>query len=98
MKTSFDTSSGVTVNYVDPADLVYSHTESPYFDDIYYVGEVKTIPINELVKQFPGLTEEEIETISKTAKTGKIGDGKIFVWDIETAIRIRTGETDEQAL
>ena len=66
VKTSFDTSSGVTVNYVDPADLVYSHTESPYFDDIYYVGEVKTIPINELVKQFPGLTEEEIETISKT--------------------------------
>ena len=42
--------------------------------------------------------EKVIETISKTAKTGKIGDGKIFVWDIETAIRIRTGETDEQAL
>jgi nitrogen regulatory protein P-II 2 len=36
--------------------------------------------------------------IVKTANTGKIGDGKIFVWDIETAIRIRTGEKDQQAL
>jgi len=46
VKTSFNTSEGVVVDYVDPADLVYSYTESPYFDDIYYVGEVKEIPIN----------------------------------------------------
>ena len=63
VKTSFDTSSGIQVNYVDPANLVYSHTESPYFEDIYYVGEVKTIPINELVKQFPNLLESEIKEI-----------------------------------
>ena len=63
VKTSFNTSEGVTVKYVDPADLVYSYTDSPYFDDIYYVGEVKSIPVNELVKQFPFLTEEEIEEI-----------------------------------
>ena len=44
VKTDFTTSEGVTIDYVDPADLVYSYTESPYFDDIYYVGEVKTIP------------------------------------------------------
>jgi hypothetical protein len=56
-KTSFTTSEGVTVDYVDPANLVYSFTESPYFDDIYYVGEVKTIPVNELAKQFPHLKE-----------------------------------------
>ena len=37
VKTSFNTSEGVVVDYVDPADLVYSYTESPYFDDIYYI-------------------------------------------------------------
>ena len=66
VKTSFNTSEGVVVDYVDPADLVYSYTESPYFDDIYYVGEVKTIPINELAKQFPHLTQEDLEEIVKT--------------------------------
>ena len=67
-KTSFDYSDGARVEYVDPANLVYSYTDSPYFDDIYYVGEVKEIPINELVKQFPELTESDIEDIvSKSA-------------------------------
>ena len=66
VKTSFNTSQGVVIDYVDPANLVYSQTESPYFEDIYYVGEVKHVPINELVKQFPNLTEEQIEEISKT--------------------------------
>ena len=62
-KTTFDFNEGVKIKYVDPANLVYSYTESPYFDDIYYVGEVKEIPINELVKEFPDLTESEIEAI-----------------------------------
>ena len=65
VKTNFTTSEGATVEYVDPADLVYSYTESPYFDDIYYVGEVKNIPVNELAKQFPHLTEEDLEDIMK---------------------------------
>ena len=65
VKTNFNTSEGATVEYVDPADLVYSYTESPYFDDLYYVGEVKKIPINELAKQFPFLTEEDLEDIVK---------------------------------
>jgi len=65
VKTDFNTSEGTTVKYVDPVDLVYSYTESPYFDDIYYVGEVKSVPINELVKQFPHLTHEELEDIVK---------------------------------
>ena len=64
-KTSFNTSEGVVIDYVDPADLVYSYTESPYFDDIYYVGEVKHIPINELVKQFPYLSHDELQEIVK---------------------------------
>ena len=65
VKTNFNTSEGVVVEYVDPVDLVYSYTESPYFDDIYYVGEVKSIPINELVKQFPHLQQEDLEDIVK---------------------------------
>tara|TARA_B100000963_G_scaffold84841_1_gene72508 strand:+ start:1540 stop:3966 length:2427 start_codon:yes stop_codon:yes gene_type:complete len=63
VKTNFTTSEGATVEYVDPADLVYSYTESPYFEDIYYVGEIKTIPINELAKQFPHLEESDLEEI-----------------------------------
>ena len=62
-KTTFDFADGVKIKYVDPANLIYSHTESPYFDDIYYIGEVKIVPINELVKEFPNLTEEEIKEI-----------------------------------
>ena len=65
VKTSFNTSEGVVIDYVDPANLVYSHTDSPYFDDIYYVGEVKDIPVNELVKQFPHLTTEDLEEVIK---------------------------------
>ena len=65
VKTKFTTSEGVTIDYVDPADLVYSYTESPYFEDIYYIGEVKTIPINELVKQFPHLDHEKLKDITK---------------------------------
>ena len=63
VKTTFDWSEGAKVQYVDPANLVYSYTESPYFEDLYYIGEVKEIPVNELVKQFPDLTHENLEEI-----------------------------------
>ena len=66
-KTTFDWTDGAKVKYVDPADLVYSHTDSPYFDDIYYIGEVKEIPLNELVKEFPELTEADIEEITENS-------------------------------
>jgi len=62
-KTTFTTSEGIKVEYVDPADLIYSYTESPYFDDIYYVGEIRRVSIVDLKKQFPGLTEEDIKEI-----------------------------------
>ena len=65
VKTSFNLSEGVTVEYVDPADLVYSYTDDPNFQDIWYVGEVKYVSLNEIKKEFPGLTEEEMETIQK---------------------------------
>jgi len=65
VKTDFNNAEGVTVDYIDPANLVYSYTESPYFEDIYYVGEVKTISINELAKQFPHLSHVDLEEISQ---------------------------------
>ena len=70
VKTSFNWSDGARVEYVDPANIVYSYTESPYFDDIYYIGEVKTIPINELAREFDDLTEADIEDIHK-GKSGR---------------------------
>ena len=69
VKNTFNQSEGVKVEYVDPANLVYSYTESPYFEDVYYVGEVKQVPLNELKKQFPELTQEKMGKISKTAYT-----------------------------
>lgn len=65
VKNSFNTSEGIKVEYVDPASLVYSFSESPYFDDIYYVGEVKNVPINELKKQFPELEDDQLDEILK---------------------------------
>ena len=66
VKNNFDTARGVTVEYVDPANMVWSHTESPYFDDIYYIGEVKNLPINELKKQFPDLSEEGLKDAAES--------------------------------
>ena len=71
VKTSFNTSEGVVIDYVDPANLVYSYTDSPYFEDIYYVGEVKSIPVNELAKQFPHLTESDLDDIIKNKATNR---------------------------
>jgi len=62
-KTSFNTAEGITVDYVDPAYVVYSYTEDPNFDDVYYVGEVKSITIPELKKEFPNISEKELERI-----------------------------------
>ena len=64
-KTSFNRSEGVTVDYVDPSSLVYSYSEDPNFEDIYYVGEVKPISLPELKKQFPNLTSSDLEEIQK---------------------------------
>jgi len=73
VKTGFNWSDGATIEYVDPANIVYSHTESPYFEDIYYIGEVKTIPINELAREFDNLTEFDLEEIHSRSsrRTGR---------------------------
>jgi len=65
-KTSFNIAEGVKVDYVDPAYMVYSYTEDPNFEDVYYVGEVKAITIPELKKEFPNISEKELEKIQNT--------------------------------
>mgnify|MGYP000554190592 FL=1 len=65
-KASFNPAEGIVVDYVDPAYCVWSYTEDPNFDDIYYVGEVKSITIPELKKEFPHISNEELERIQKS--------------------------------
>jgi hypothetical protein len=65
VKTNWNKAEGVVVDYVDPAALVYSYTEDPNFEDIYYAGEVKSISLSDLKMQFPYLTDQEMETIQK---------------------------------
>jgi len=60
VKNEYTTSEGINIKYVDPSDLVYSYTESPYFDDIYYVGEIRRVSVVDLKKQYPELTDEDI--------------------------------------
>ena len=64
-KTSFNPAEGIVVDYVDPAYCVWSYTEDPNFEDIYYVGEVKSITIPELKKEFPYISDKELERIQK---------------------------------
>ena len=86
IKNSFNTAEGIKLEYVDPSDLVYSYTDSPYFDDLYYVGEVRRVSLVELKKQFPKLTNEDIEEIEGKGdgsamynKRGSNSDDKNFV-------------------
>jgi len=65
VKTDWNKAEGVVVDYCDPAKMVWSYTEDPNFEDIYYVGEVKSITIPELKKQYPFISEEELDRISK---------------------------------
>jgi len=65
VKTSFNKSEGINVDYVDPATMVWSYTEDPNFQDLYYVGEVKFLTMPEIKKQFPQLTSSEVEELEK---------------------------------
>ena len=65
VKTSWNKAEGVVIDYCDPAKMVWSYTEDPNFEDIYYVGEVKSITIPELKKQYPFMSDEELDRISK---------------------------------
>ena len=65
VKTNFNVSNGITIDYVDPANLVYSYTEDPNFEDIYYVGELKMVTLPEIAKQFPSLDNATLEKIQQ---------------------------------
>ena len=63
-KHEFLPGAGVQISYVDPANIVYSYTEDPFFQDCFYWGEIKTLPIVELLKIDPTLTREQMQEIS----------------------------------
>jgi len=66
VKTNWNKANGITIDYVDPARVVYSYTEDPNFEDIYYVGEVRSMTIPEIKKQFPDISDEQLERIQQT--------------------------------
>ncbi|MEM1266183.1 MAG: P-II family nitrogen regulator [Pseudomonadota bacterium] len=86
---------GLMVTEVKGYGRQAGHTEI-YRGAEYVVNFVPKIRLEVVVDD--GLVQQTIDTISETAKTGKIGDGKIFVLSVEQAVRVRTGETDEDAL
>ena len=86
---------GITVTEVKGFGRQKGHTEL-YRGAEYVVDFLPKVKIDVAVKT--DLLERAIEAIEKAANTGKIGDGKIFVFELEKVIRIRTGETDAEAL
>ncbi len=92
-KHEFLPGAGVKINYVDPANVVYSYTEDPHFKDCFYWGEIKTLPIIELKKIDPTLTNEDLETISKYSQswynyynTAQYYENDIFYRDTATVM------------
>lgn len=69
VKHQFLPGSGIQIDYVDPANVVYSYTEDPHFRDCFYWGEIKTVAITELLKIDPTLTNEQLEEISKYSQS-----------------------------
>jgi nitrogen regulatory protein P-II 2 len=86
---------GLTATEVKGFGRQKGHTEI-YRGAEYAVSFLPKIKIEIAIKD--ELVEQVVETIMNTAKTGQIGDGKIFVYDLSNVIRIRTGETDSDAL
>ena len=68
-KHEFEEGAGVKISYVDPANIVYSYSQDPHFKDCFYWGEIKTVPIIELRKIDPSLTNEDLEKISKYSQS-----------------------------
>ena len=86
---------GMMVTEIKGFGLQSGHTEI-YRGAEYAVNFVPKIRLEIVVAD--GLADQVVETIRSTAKTDKIGAGKIFVLDVEHAVRVRTGETDDDAL
>jgi len=86
---------GITVTEVKGFGRQKGHTEL-YRGAEYVVDFLPKVKIEAAVRA--DQLEQAVEAIEKSARTGKIGDGKVFVFDLEQVVRIRTGETDEDAL
>ena len=86
---------GITVTEVKGFGRQKGHTEL-YRGAEYVVDFLPKVKIEAAIQD--GILDQVIEAIEKSAGTGKVGDGKIFVFDVEQVIRIRTGETGEEAL
>ncbi len=86
---------GITVTEVKGFGRQKGHTEL-YRGAEYVVDFLPKVKIEAAISD--DLVERVIEAVEKAANTGKIGDGKIFVFDLEQVVRIRTGETGAQAL
>ena len=71
VKNEFNTAEGIKIKYVDPVEIVYSYTDSPYFEDLYYVGEITKISIPDLKKRFPSLSDEDIKEIEDKSTGGE---------------------------
>jgi hypothetical protein len=71
VKNEFNTAEGIKIKYVDPVEIVYSYTDSPYFEDLYYVGEITKISIPDLKKRFPSLSNEDIKEIEDKSTGGE---------------------------
>ena len=69
VKHQFLLGAGVVWEYVDPANVVYSYTEDPYFRDCFYWGEIKTLPITECLKIDPTLTKDDLKKIASCSKS-----------------------------
>jgi hypothetical protein len=69
MKHQFLAGAGVQLDYVDPANIVYSYTEDPYFKDCFYWGEIKTVPITEVLKIDPTVTNDQLQEISQYSQS-----------------------------
>ena len=70
VKTNWNRAEGVKVDYVDPSKLVYSYSEDPNFEDLWYVGEVKALSLADCKKQFPNLTDDELEKLQEYQGNG----------------------------
>ena len=86
---------GLTVTEVKGYGRQKGHTEI-YRGAEYAVNFVPKMRLEIVVAD--SMAEAVVDTITKTARTGKIGDGKIFVMDVEKALRVRTGDIDDDAL
>ena len=71
VKNEFNTAEGIKIKYVDPVDIVFSYTDSPYFEDLYYVGEITRISISELKKRFPNISDDELKQIEDKSTGGE---------------------------